>query len=44
MIKLILDEIADKVEYVNHISKDGEYHAGYLDALNWVLRQLPEEG
>ena len=32
----LMDSVGDKVSY--------NYYQGRIDALSWVLRQLPEEG
>lgn len=44
MIDLILKEIDSKEEDINFTNSDGYYHSGYVNALKWVLKQLPKEG
>jgi hypothetical protein len=44
MIDLILKEIDEHEQLINFINSDGYYQSGYVDALQWVLKQLPEEG
>ena len=45
MIKIIEDAIAEDLHHLNDESElDRSFYEGRIEALKWVLRQLPEEG
>ena len=45
MIKLIQEAISEDLHHLNDENElDRSFYEGRIEALKWVLRQLPEEG